>query len=61
MTKYSASNYSMGRAVQTIRFEAQSDEEAARISEARMPSPNALPGTHPRAAAKARVIGIKRA
>lgn len=59
MPKYIASNYSMGRAMQTIQFEAAHNTDAQRIAEHRMPSPNALPGTHPRAAAKARVIGIR--
>lgn len=59
MRNYIASNYGMGRAVATIRFEARNNTEAQRIAESRLKGAYGLPGTGPGAAAKSRVLGIK--
>jgi hypothetical protein len=59
MPRYKASNYSMGRAVKTVEINASTHSEAMREAERLMPTANGLPGTHPQAAAKSRVIGVK--
>lgn len=58
--RYAAANYSMGTAVSKILFRADSDADAIRYAEAQMPKANALPGQAPTAAARARVIGVRR-
>lgn len=60
LAEYVASNYSMGNKILTKTFTAWSNTDAMREAERLMPGANALPGSHPRAAAKARVIGVKR-
>lgn len=59
MLQFQADNYSMGSSVRRARFEARTHNEARVIAEKLIPGANALPGTHPRAAAKAQVIGVQ--
>lgn len=53
---YQASNYSMGHATKTIRFEAGGDEAARLIAEKRLPGRNAVLD----AGRKGSVIGLKK-
>jgi hypothetical protein len=59
MLKFQADNYSMGRSVKRATFEARTHNEAVQIAQTLVPGANALPGTHPRAAARAQVIGVQ--
>lgn len=59
MRTFILTNYSMGRAVTTAAPIAYSPEDAvAPADKAGLPSLG-LPGSHPQAAAKSRVLGIK--
>lgn len=49
----------MGVVVKRIRFEARNRTEAQRYAERTIPGANALPGSGPKAAGRAQVIGIK--
>lgn len=55
---YKAVNYSMGRPVKVAKFEASSRSEALTMAHKLVPGANALPGSGPKAAGKAQVIGI---
>lgn len=57
---YIASNYSMGRAIKTVKIDAPSYQAAAREAERLMPTANGGPPSVGKSG-KTRVIGVKRA
>lgn len=59
MLQYEAVNYSMGRVMRRAKFEAPNHTQAVQMANKLVPGANALPGTHPMAASKAQVIGVK--
>lgn len=59
MPKYIARNYSEGRVMKSVEFDAAHDQEAIKIAEKAMPEAHGSRGSAPESGVKSRVIGIK--